>query len=61
MTQVEQTTGEETFPLSVQRRLVVASCPYLVTGSHAAFQYHRWLFPTPGVSCSPCAIRIART
>lgn len=35
---------------TVKEKLVTASYPYLVTGSHAAFQYHHWLSPTPGVT-----------
>lgn len=35
---------------AVREKLVTAPYPYLVTGSHASFQYHCWLSPTPGVT-----------
>lgn len=49
MTRVSRAVEEGVLPASVQQRLVVASRHYLVTGSHAAFQHHHWLFPAPGI------------
>ncbi|MDY7080637.1 MAG: hypothetical protein SXV54_27465 [Chloroflexota bacterium] len=48
MAQVERVAEEDVLPAPVRQSLVVTWLRYLVTGSRAAFQHHRWLFPTPG-------------
>ena len=49
MTKVKQVVGDGILPRLIWQRLGVALHPYLITGFHAAFQYHHWLSPTAGL------------